>query len=269
MDQNLDQPDKLQALIPMIYRDAFQPGVKQLGIALENVIGLVPALTLPAKYVSEKAQALMASHLEAYRKKLEAKSAEKIIPARAEIAAPIFQKLAYTEDVNLANLFIELLTKASHIDEENVVHPSFISLIGDLSSDEALILKYLSTALSDGNDFCALNLNRTHPEATSYEELMGPYTDWDLYVDLHADENLPVYLQNMIRLGILEYRRDSEVTGEQERYARMKTRFSAFPVDRQGWSLELVTGAICVTAYGRLFIKACTSADLKIKERQE
>jgi Abortive infection alpha len=260
-----------EGLLPMLYRDALQPGVKQLGIALENVIGLVPALTLPAKYVSEKAQALMASHLEAYRKKLMAKPSEEIIPARAEIAAPIFQKLAYTQDTNLADIFIELLAKASLEDEQQLVHPSFCSVLIDLSLDEILIIKYLASKVMRPTpelDFCAVEIHLRHKVKGTYEKIRGPYTDWDLHADLYFEENLPAYVQNLVRLGLLNLTFNEELAPAST-YAVITSRFMGLSVsglEKAHKEIIYEKGVARITDYGELFMRACLPKNFKGNE---
>lgn len=60
----------VQKLLPALYQDALQPGVKQLGVALESALSLVPTLMLPFRYVSERAKLLLASRLDDYRRRL-------------------------------------------------------------------------------------------------------------------------------------------------------------------------------------------------------
>ena len=60
-----------------------------------------------------------------------------------QIGVPIIEKLGYITNDEIADLFTNLLTKASSVDTVNLAHPSFVQLIERLSVDEARIIKYL------------------------------------------------------------------------------------------------------------------------------
>jgi hypothetical protein len=51
------------ALVPEVYKDLLQPGVRQLGIALETVVGVLPTVLPPLEYVNKAAQLRMGSTL--------------------------------------------------------------------------------------------------------------------------------------------------------------------------------------------------------------
>ncbi|QCT02286.1 hypothetical protein E6C60_1570 [Paenibacillus algicola] len=57
-------------LIKEIYTDLAQPGVKQVGLALETVLDLCNTILLPAKILNEKSKIVFTNNLERYKEKV-------------------------------------------------------------------------------------------------------------------------------------------------------------------------------------------------------
>lgn len=67
---------------------------------------------------------------------------ERRVPAPPQIAGPIFEELRYREEGDiLTEMYLNLLSKAIDKKQSNQAHPAFVKIIGQLSPDEALILK--------------------------------------------------------------------------------------------------------------------------------
>jgi Abortive infection alpha len=81
-------------------------------------------------------------NLEKFRLNLEGVPAPEIIPVRPEVGVPILEKLMYVGDDELSDLYINLLSKASIVQTAKFVHPSFVSIVDNLSPDEAVILTW-------------------------------------------------------------------------------------------------------------------------------
>ncbi|MBK9334819.1 MAG: hypothetical protein IPM96_21070 [Ignavibacteria bacterium] len=56
-------------LVSQIYEDLAQPGVKQVGIALESVLGLSNTLLLPLRLINEKSNEIFKANMNKFRKK--------------------------------------------------------------------------------------------------------------------------------------------------------------------------------------------------------
>ena len=81
--------------------------------------------------------------LNEYGEKLEQIPEDKQCEVHPQIGTPIVEKLSYTTNEEIADLFTTLLANASNIDMVNTAHPSFVNMIERMSSDEARLLKYL------------------------------------------------------------------------------------------------------------------------------
>jgi hypothetical protein len=262
---DLEQAAKvLKDIVPKIYEDLAQPGVRQLGRALESVIKF---LAIPAEhlgYFGEKRRLCLANSLERYRQRLAEIPDQKVIEVAPEIGVPILEKLTYVENEDLSDLFLNLLATASNEDTVNLAHPGFFRVIEQLSPDEAKLLLFFS-----GTDCVPSHYQRLRHTATGEEKEFGSRYGKLRNASLDYPENLELYMCNLEGLSILRRR---TMTGhdtakfQQEMssiYSELDAEFHA-----TGWTdydnvTEPGTPLIIETsAYGRMFIKACVSKKL-------
>jgi hypothetical protein len=260
----------IQQLLPAIYQDALAPGVKQLGMALESVIGLVPTLMLPLKYVNEAAKLLLAQRLEKLRQKLQDQPDTDTAQIPPEIGVPVLEKLMHVKDESLAELYVQLLASAANAKTATVAHPSFVQLIANLSPDEAALLQlfqdpddpvfwpYVKAQLEQLND---------NDEAVSSIHLRGPLLGWEKIIRLQLSDNLPAYVENLVRCGFLNNEWVLLVSNHPKvdrlkRYETLKKLYLA----EYGQPMQVKTrigfssGGVTLTEFGRLFINCCVVA---------
>lgn len=132
---------KLPALLPEIYGDLLKPGVKQVGRALETVVGLGNTILWPIAWANERSRIALERNLEKYREEIKHLPEEKVVSVTPEIGVPIAEKLSYVTNEELSDLYVNLLAKASCVDTARFAHPSFVNVINNLSPDEAVLLK--------------------------------------------------------------------------------------------------------------------------------
>ncbi|GAB1359243.1 hypothetical protein MASR1M31_10240 [Porphyromonadaceae bacterium] len=128
-------------ILGQVYSDLAQPSVKAVGIALGTVFEF-SASFVAIKLLNEKFKLNFAKRIDEYRTKLEQIPEEKRCEVHPQVGTPIVEKLSYTTNDEIADLFT-LLTNASNIDMVNTAHPSFVNMIERLSTDEARIIRYL------------------------------------------------------------------------------------------------------------------------------
>ena len=126
-----------------LYPDLAQPRVRAIGQALVTVFELCPNSLLSLKLWTEKRKLNFEKRLNEYKEKLEQIPKEKRIEVDTQIGTPIVEKLTYTTNDEIADLFTTLLANASNIDTVNRAHPAFVDIISRLSTDEAIIIHYL------------------------------------------------------------------------------------------------------------------------------
>ena len=116
------------------YQDMAQPSVKAMGQALATVFELCPNSLLSLKLWTEKRKLNFAKRLNEYKEKLEQIPEEKRIEVDTQIGTPMVEKVTYTTNDEIADLFTTLLANASNIDTVNRAHPAFVDIISRLST---------------------------------------------------------------------------------------------------------------------------------------
>ena len=92
-------------VLGQFYQDLAQPSVKALGQALATVFELCPNSLLSLKLWTEKRKLNFAKRLNEYKDKLEQIPEEKRCEVDTQIGTPIVEKLTYTTNDEIADLF--------------------------------------------------------------------------------------------------------------------------------------------------------------------
>lgn len=130
-----------QETVKKIYEDGASESIKEaskIGVDLVKALRLFTApIQLAAAY-----QDRFVKYLDEIRDSV---PVDKQIDCSPSIGGPILERLKYIEEDNyLKNLYLNLLKKAIDRDNINQAHPAFVTIIEQLSPDEALILKIIS-----------------------------------------------------------------------------------------------------------------------------
>jgi hypothetical protein len=183
-----------------IYGDLAQPSVKKVGTALETVFEFSTSLLLPVKLLNEKFKINFEKRLNEYKDKIEQISEEKLCEVNPQIGTPLIEKLSYTTNDEIADLFTNLLAKASSKDTVNLAHPAFVQLIERLSVDEARIIKYLLN-----KDTIPCISFRAHlNENKGFQEILRNGTLIQFQIELLFPQNIKTYLDNLSSMGVLD-----------------------------------------------------------------
>ncbi len=218
-----------------VYEDLFQPGMKKAGEALATVIDVSNSILLPIKLLNERSKLIFESNIKRYSKKLENIDQNELQQVPEYVGLPILDKLTYISEHTLSEAFINLLTKASSTKTINLVHPSFISTLNDLSKDEASILFQLQN--KDTIPFIDLYAMRSTENVKKPEhfDTRGPKTReqlkqslnytfqdreeaeikwaWNLtgienYIKLDFPKNIDIYLYNLEKHNLIIFERE-------------------------------------------------------------
>ena len=243
-------------ILTTIYSDAAQPSVKKVGQALETVFEFSTSILLPIKLLNEKFKLNFERNLNNYKKKLDDIPEEKICDVNPQIGTPIIEKLTYTTNEEIADLFTSLLSKASNIDTVNQAHPSFIQLIERLSVDEARIIKFLN-----GMDFIpSISIKANIKEGNGFNFLLRNATLLQFQVELIFPQNINTYLDNLTCLGILDINHGFHKTDDNI-YNPIVDKYGIQQLDNQykivGFeNVDYDKSFYQITNYGKQFIKA-------------
>ena len=257
--QVADEALKIPGLLVEIYGDLARPGVRQVGKALETVIGLGNTALWPIALVNERSRIALERNLEKYRKTLESVPEEKIVAVAPEIGVPVAEKLEYVREDRLADLYIHLLASASNVDTLSVAHPSFVNVINNLSPDEALLLEFFKTA----TDLPFVQPKAVIAASGSFTNFGGPTVQAETLASLAFPQNFGAYLENLAGLGLVmvhdnRWLVDNPVYAELEVFHRpvIEAAFANIPLfkDRE---LKFEKGVVQRTSFGANFIAAC------------
>lgn len=244
-------------ILGQVYEDLAQPSVKAVGNALGTVLEFSTSILLPIKLLNEKFKLNFTKNLNDYKKKLEEVPEEKRCEVHPQIGTPIVEKLTYTTNDEIADLFTTLLANASNIDMVNTAHPSFANMIERLSPDEARIIKYLKG--KEDIQYCDFRGNAKN--GNGYNTIKEHLTLVPQEVKLDFPDNTNAYLANLVSMGIL-FDMDGTYRIDQTIYNKIKEQYHF-----EQYKAELVPNVFKdfvtnnsyykITDFGKLFIKAC------------
>jgi len=207
----IDAVTGLVTAIP-IYQDAIQPSAQQIGKSLETITKTVNIALAPIKALVwgyEQVEQFISSKV---TEKLRGIPEENIITPIPQIAGPAVEALRYTgHDVNLRELFANLLANAMDKETAHSVHPSYVEIIKNISSDEAILLSaFITTKV-----YPIININSKYKDIKKGYRLIYPkYSHIDKIISLTRPDLIPVYVDNLCRLGVLESPKGIFMTSE-------------------------------------------------------
>ena len=233
--------------------------MQEVGKALKTVLNLGNGLLLPIRLMNETARAFEKRKFEEIANRFQYIPEDQIIDVSPEIGVPIMDRLSYTGDESLRSLFIELLAKAATASLVESAHPSFVQIISLISPDEAILIRHLC----NGNSTPLISLEArnqmTGATTTLHDFIIEPPSD------IIFPERLPLYLSNLVGLGLIEIRRSTWITEDGaydsvENYAKEKCNPPS-SVNIGGEDIPVSTDkhVIIGLPYGMAFTKACTS----------
>lgn len=244
-------------VLGQIYSDVASPTAKAIGNALGTVFEFSTSFLLPVKLLNEKFKANFTKRLSEYNEKLQQIPSERRCEVHPQIGTPIVEKLTYTTTDEIADLFTTLLAKASDSEQANLAHPSFISIIEHLSTDEASIITYLKD--KDFIEYCDF---RGHNKSNDgFNSLITRQTLIERDVKMMYPQNIQAYISNLESLGIISdqsglHKIDPHGEEEIKAFINYKSLESEL-VPRVFQSISVHRSFFNVTDLGKMFIKAC------------
>lgn len=245
-------------VLGQIYQDLAQPSVRALGQALGTVFELCPTSLLSLKIWTEKRKLNFKKRLNEYAKKIEDIPEDKRCEVDTQIGTPIVEKLTYTTNDEIADLFTTLLANASNTATVNRAHPAFVDIIGRLSVDEALLIKFFQTC--DRIPYCSFK-TMLNSEKEGFRIIVDHATMLPFKVSLHFPQNISAYISNLISLGILSdenglfFTDDTVYNQICEKHGLDSLRRQLVPNVFK--AIEISKSFYKVTEFGTLFISAC------------
>lgn len=194
----------LSQLAVKIYDDVAHPGAKNLGKAIGTLVEFITSTAIyPLEKINFERNFLLKAHLQKFGDDLSTLNEGDISSVPFEIGVPLLEKLVYVSDNDLTKLYIALLKRASIREEANLAHPAFVNCVSNLSPDEAKLLLFLKGhPLEFITPYLVKNTNRQIPQQIFSALYLSDYHN---KIDSFMfPENLQIYSENLMRLGLLE-----------------------------------------------------------------
>lgn len=221
-------------LAPHLYKDLAQPAARRMGSALDTLfkVGLAPVAMLDWGF--ERTGAWLKAKLE---ERLETIPEDCRVPPPVNIAVGAVTRIAAACDSpELRNLYAELLLKAMDTRTQALVHPAFLTVIEQLSPQEALV--FVSLAPDRAKAFFVETITQFSRDVHTVEAQFEAHCRT---IRMSHAEQAGVWLDNLKRLGLLRLAEYDEVSLERERQGVRTTSHR---------HLE-------ITAFGEGFLQAC------------
>jgi hypothetical protein len=245
--------------------------------------------------LNEKARINYDLNLKIYSEKLN-QSSNTLTQVQPYVGLPIIEKLTQIGQNELSECFINLLTKASFEETANLVHPAFITILNNLSADEAKILFYYHKKaripylnfyihrykeeiqkLEDSNVKSSQNLK--HMIDYTFQDREAVYipfrerlTGIENEVELIYPKNISLYLDNLHHNGLIEFENKLINKNDLEKYdSLLSTDYSDIHSDLKKlleeaqsksdgnlkFEEQIRKESIKFTSLGKSFIEAC------------
>lgn len=161
-----------------------------------------------------------------FKKDIEEKTqsipAENIVEPKASIAGPALQGLAFShEEVNLKEMYLNLISSSMNSDTAEDTHPAFVEIIKQLTSLEAHLLQlYLIDSAPKGIGRVLYQKQGQLGYIVGYTHILPISSAKQPYYN----KNIPSYIENWMRLGLIEVTYDLHLDGQEKAYDALKER---------------------------------------------
>jgi hypothetical protein len=249
-------------VLSMIYQDCAQPSIKKIGTALETIFELGNTILLPLKLTNEKAKINFTKSLDIYKEKIDQIDNDKLISVPTILGIPIIDRLTYIDNSEIANLYINLLAKASSTETINEAHPTFIHIIDRMTVDEARIINHIKNL--EYIPFINI-VSRLKDNHSNYIKQAWNLTGLEKDLDLICPTNIDLYLDNLVSLQIIETQGIS-FKADEVVYQNLEKKYSEMIITYDEWNTkDQIYNPKCeiqkrfyeITELGKSFIKAC------------
>lgn len=256
-------------IVKEVYEDGLQPAVKETGKTLGLVPRLIRSLLLPLEnWILNREYSLRITEKLLEYKLNNYKPEEMENDLKAFVAVPAINALSYSiGDIDLLNMYANLLATSMLKEDKWKIHPSFVEIIKQLSPDEARLLQVIATMPCD-NEYPLINLVMLKEDKDDEFSLTISSTKYYVlknFTSLGEEVcevfgNISSYIENLARFNIIEINNDLTATKnnyleiEKHRFVEEAKRNNAL---REGFHWECERFMFMITNFGRNFISAC------------
>lgn len=265
---DLNPKDTVEALENAI--DSKHQEISQLGKATTNVaitlVETVETCLLPLVVINGARKKAVEYFQNKFKDDLHEKvkhiEPQNLTEPKNYIAEPAMMNLANViDEPQLKEMYLNLLASSINKELENTIHPSFVEIIKQITPEEAKLLKYI-LHLESGLPIVAVNAKKDKDSLGSaeiYTHLLDLYEIESSQHSYYQNSNLPKYVENWIRLGLITVSYEHYFTDE-NLYTNFKTRpeFIKLMENNTELLLDIQKGLLKQTKFGKDFIKTVT-----------
>lgn len=254
-----------------VYKDAAQPSLRVVGKTLSQCVSLFIS---PIGHMAE----ILENNLNKYIDRLGKLKEEEIVSPNVRILVPVLEKLRYIDDEIVADYYIQILTAASSAENYKKVMISYIAILDRLCSDEIKIFEFINSfnnhfiltdkekkekgVLSDivdlDGDIPVIDVKIHEKVGSGYNLIFQNFSNINRTLELQEPNNINIYLDNMISLGILK-RINKKILGENV-YKLLKEDNEIKKIEatlKDGQKISFEEGIIVTTDLGKKLLELC------------
>lgn len=248
--------------VPDLYDDALKPATQESGQTLALIPRAINAALVPLRQWIAEREYKLAETEKLLAKKLEHVGEEKIVTPEAYVAVPAIQAISYSMDSEeLRNLYANLLAKAMNSDTKDLVHPSFVEIIKQMSPIDSLVFKTIMER--DANPIIDLVYNKYEsdiPIAIESQTIIENVTD----INIAPVETVGISIDNLIKQGLISIPREKAYVDTSLYDNILQTPFyikqqQSCPDTSDGFKFSHTNKMIAKTHLGNLFYKICVT----------
>lgn len=242
-----------------VYSDLCKKSVTTTGDVVNLIPRAIKAALFPLeKYIVEKEYNLKELELK-LQDKLKNIKEEEIVTPEANIAVPAIQYYAYSQNKeDIRNMYVNLLSKSMNKLIKNDVYPSYVEIIKQLTPDEAKIIKEI---FNSGDTAVISLLAKT--KIGKYVFCIKDYSLVGIKANCDNPNNIGIYINNLVRLGIIENTRGRYIANEQlyeelNNSEYIKNEILHIKESKSEYNIpKCKKGSIELTDFGKAFCKIC------------
>lgn len=251
--------------LPQFLEKGLTPAAQEAGKTLGNIFYAVFSII---NYPIEKLRVKHTENLKKYEQDIKYELSkipeDQLVEPKLSIVGPALEASKYyIEDEELRKMFAKLIVSSMDAELTDLSHPSFIEIIKQLSSVEALIIKHLSEhSLLPYVELSFKSFGEDPMKLTSVE----PYTkieglDIDYYVMASS-------LKNLDRLGLIKFT-NVKIAGDDtaieniihddifDSYHEINNYMKENHLHLNTGNINIESGNIMLTTFGQRFSKIC------------
>lgn len=241
-----------------VYNDAVSPSMKTVGKTLNGVVKIMLAPVRALIWGWEKIEKCVTDGLE---KRFKNSKPEELTNPDARVAVPVIQALQYSANEDfIREMFLNLLANDMIKGNKAYIHPSYVEIIKQMSSLDAILLKVLSDKqkrfIKTINPNISVDKNSNQAYVGAFPECFLGFT-----IDGYSLFDISASLLHLQKFGLIDlmFDRTAGTDGyeELEKSDLLNIVLERYKQVNPNACLKFTKSIININDYGKSFIKVC------------